>query len=211
MASISTRATFLLAALLAGAASIAQSQATRIVNDNYGFALTLPASWTMQRMRMADPLPDRAESKSDKVELKGSMDTGATEPADWNALQLNSGQAYLEDGSLEFPQITVYAHPHAPLTFEQWSKELGTWLTMFGLKVMHAQELKTAAGVSVYDYVYMMGSMPVRLAMVYGNGVRYGFMFVGTDSASVLKHGPAFEKFVTAIELIPAKAPAAVH
>lgn len=200
----------LLVALMIGVCAAVDAQGTRVVNENYGFALQLPADWTAQRTKQTDPFPDINEFKAGRAKLSGSIDTGAAEPADWNALHVNGSQEFLPDGTLKFPQITVYAHPHAARTFDEFSKDLGEWLQLFGMKLTSSQQLETAGGVAIYDYVYTMGPMPIRLAMVYGNGVRYGFMFTGRDMASFKNQGAAVEKFVTSLELTKPKAPAPV-
>lgn len=206
-----TRHSTALALALALAPGFARAQPARTVaNPNYGFTVTVPSSWSVQRTVMADPFPNIEDFKAGRVSLSGTIDTGGEEPAEWNALQLNGMQAVIEDGRLALPQITLYAHPHQARTFDEFTKDLNEWLTMFRSKTESATKKKTKAGVDIYDYVYRMGPASVRVAMLYGNGVRYGVMYMARDSVSYVKDGPAFDAFVSSIELTKPAAPAAV-
>jgi hypothetical protein len=206
------RTLFVLTTSLATIVVQAGAQSVRIANDNYGFVLTVPAEWKAQRVRMTDPFPEINEFKAGRAQLKGTItiDTGDKEPADWNAIQFNGVQQVNDDGTLPLPQITVYANPRDARTFEQFTKDFTEWLVMFRSKPASSNKRTIKAG-EAFDYTYRMGPMPIRVSMVYGNGVRYGFMMMSRDTASFQKHSVAFDRLVSSLELKKPKAPLPVQ
>lgn len=168
--------------LLAGSAAAQERQI--LVNQKYGFQVSYPATWKVQRIVHSDPFPKIEDFKAGRATLSGGIQIGgdAPEPADWNAAYFNL--VLRADGDPPaLPTILVYAHPAAAMSFDEFTAYFKEFVGMLGMEVVSATRLKTAAGLEGYEYVYKMGPVPIRVAVFFANGKRYGMTYVEPEQA----------------------------
>ena len=106
-----------LTALLLAGSAVAQEQKT-LVNQKYGFQVSYPADWNVERTMHHDPFPKLEDFKAGRASQSGGVEVGgdAPKPEDWNAAWFNQIRTGPPPGvpySPSVPSILVYAHPAA--------------------------------------------------------------------------------------------------
>ena len=194
--------------LLALSSALLAGEPGSITNEKYGFQLTFPSDWRVDRVQHPDPFPDIKAFKSGQASLGGSVGTlGSGEaPADWNAVYLNQGQAAAPGEAPARPIILVYAHAAPAKSFEEFSAYFKEFMTLLRMEVVSARKVTTASGLEGYDYIYRMGPIPTRVCVFFTNGRRYGLTYFDMDEKAFEAHQKDFNELVKAFEVVPAAA-----
>ena len=190
--------------LLAGSAT-AQEQKT-LVNQEYGFQVSYPADWKVQRVLHPDPFPKIEDFKAGRAKLSGGMKAGGDgqEPKDWNAVNFNQGQARAMDAPPALPTILLYAHPATAMRFDELTAYFKEFLGLFRMEGVSATTVKTAGGVEGYEYVYKMGPVPTRVAVFFANGNRYGMMYSEPEQKDFDRLQQPFDELVRSFQILAA-------
>lgn len=192
--------------LLALSSALLAGEPESVTNEKYGFKLTFPSDWKVDRVQHPDPFPDIKAFKSGQASLGGSVGTlGSGEaPVDWNAVYLNQSQAAPLGETPPLPVILIYAHEAPAKSFEEFSAYFKEFITLFRMEVVSARTVSTASGLEAYDYVYRMGPIPVRVCVLFRNGKRYGLTYFERDQKSFEEHAKYFDEVVKSFEVLPA-------
>ena len=135
--------------------------AATIRNEQYGFEVTVPDSWSAKKVVQDDP-----DVAMKSQEFSFSLGTGSEEeePKNWNGVAFNnSGGSY----DVPPPVVILYAHEKKGQTPEEFAKLLERTIGMFGGKIV--KSTKTATGL---DYTYDLFTMN-RFVVRYENGRRF--------------------------------------
>ena len=134
--------------------------AATIRNEQYGFEVTVPDSWSAKKVLEADP-----DIAMKAQEFSFSLGAGAEkEPKNWNGVAFNnSGGSY----DVPPPVVVVYAHEKKGQKPEEFAKLFEPTIAMFGGKIV--KSTKTATGL---DYTYDLFTMN-RFVVRYENGKRF--------------------------------------
>ena len=190
--------------LLAGSA-VAQERKT-LVNQKYGYQLSYPATWKVQRVMYPDPFPKIEDIKAGRAELSGGeyhFGSDAPEPADWNAAYFNL-LLRVGDDPPALPTIYVYAHPAAAMSFDEFTAYFKEFVGMFRMEVVSAGRVKTTGDVEGYEYVYKMGPVPTRVTVFFANGKRYGMMYSEMEQKDFDRFEQPFSEMVRSFQILAA-------
>ena len=193
--------------LLAGSA-VAQERKT-LVNQKYGYQVSYPADWKVERTMHHDPFPKLEDFKAGRASLGGGIEVGgdAPKPEDWNAAWFNQIRTGPPPGvpySPSVPSILVYAHPAAAMSFEEFTAYFKEFVGLFRMEVVLAGRVKTAGGMEGYEYVYKMGPVPTRVAVFFANGKRYGLMYFEPEQKDFDRFEQPFGELVRSFQILAA-------
>lgn len=185
--------------LLIAGSSVGQQQPEEykklVTNEQFGFSFRCPGSWSVDRGRFPDPLPDLEAFKTGKVALEGSL--GKPSQGEENGARLNAVKPTRDGGELPPPTIEIFVHSSPAKSCDQFTSELKQLGAMFGQHVVSAHAITTKNKLEGCDVVYTtpMGSHEVfsRMTVFFKNGRRYILSYFEPNEADFRANAKAFE------------------